>query len=90
MSQRREQVYEKLDQGGEQERGSVGQGGELQLGLLLLLPSVWVCVTCECDLVHPFRSHGSTGAYLHPTSCDLCPIPTGHPHWATDAYSLAK
>ncbi|KAF3854768.1 hypothetical protein F7725_022823 [Dissostichus mawsoni] len=49
MSQRREQVYEKLDQGGEQERGSVGQalqqtteeasslgyGGSVPVGLMV-------------------------------------------------------
>lgn len=43
----------------------------------------------ECVLFCPFRSQGTAGPYpCHPTFCDLSPIPTGHPHRATDAYSL--
>lgn len=48
---------------------------------------LWVWVNLFCI----FRSHGSTSLYsCHPTSCDLCPIPTGHPHSASNVYSLVQ
>lgn len=91
MGREREGEMEEGREG--QDRVGVGIGGNAARSLCVA--SVYMCeCVCMClggCVLSIQVSWENWCSFLTPhLLCDLCPIPTGHPHRATDAYSLGK